>query len=90
LKGQRPGSGGAPVNSAAILAVHGTALSAKKAVASLRRASDPTRRLTSRDHANLFRDEYGELPRPSVLARLAGIHTTSASQMLERLRREAA
>lgn len=68
--------------------IHGTGFTVKKAAESLRRPSDPTRRLTSRDHALAFLDEHGRLPRPTELQRLAGVSPASAKEMLARLRAE--
>lgn len=71
-------------------AIHGTAFTAKKAAESLRRPSDPARRLTSRDHALSFLDEHGRLPSPAQLQHLADVCKASAIEMLARLRRELA
>lgn len=65
--------------------IHGTALSVRQAGRALAAPSDPDRRQTSRDVAIAYRDEHDEWPRPAELARLAGVHATSAGEMLERL-----
>jgi hypothetical protein len=70
--------------------VHGTPLTQKKALRALDAPDDPERRLTSRDHAVRFRDMNGRWPRPVELATVAGVNTSSASEMLRRMRDEVA
>jgi hypothetical protein len=65
--------------------VHGTASSVKAARKALAAPSDPDRRLTSRDHALLFRSEYGRWPTVRELVPRAGVTSGSAREMLDRL-----
>lgn len=69
-------------------AVHGTRGVVKAAVKALRDPDDPDRRLTSRDHAQAFRDAHGYWPSILELARLADVTKASAWEMLKRLREE--
>lgn len=69
-------------------AVHGTALSVKKATESLRHPSDAARRLTTRDHIAAFEELHGRLPSVKELQLAAGVVRASAVEMLERIATE--
>lgn len=71
-------------------AVHGNALTVKKALSSLEHPEDPSRRLTSRTAAEWFRDDQGRWPTKNELAELAGVSWGSASEMLRKVKEEVA
>lgn len=66
-------------------AIHGTASVVKKARMALEDPDNPERRLTSRDHANRFKDEQGRWPTVVELRDVAGVTYGSAAEMLERM-----